>query len=313
MGKRLPKSGATSKTKPAGPGTKAGSDKARKPESTPPLGHLPAGLAERILEGMRVRPGQRVRLDQIDPDDNLGLDKDRAAALLERNRARMAELHELLWADDTRALLVVLQGMDTSGKDGLIRHVMTGLNPQGCKVVSFKVPSDEERDHDFLWRVHKRVPAKGEIGIFNRSHYEGVLAERVLGIVPPSVWRQRYNQINEFEELLEESGTHVVKFFLHISRDEQKARLEARLADPTKNWKFSLHDLDTRKRWDDYRAAFEDLLTKCSAHRAPWYVIPANRKWVRNLAASTIILRELESMRLRWPKPRLDVGSIRID
>jgi len=268
-------------------------------------------VLERV-EKLRVRPGARVDLAAIDPGDKLGLEKDSAEAILEENRAAMAELHELLWASGTRALLVVLQGMDTSGKDGVIKHCLTGLNPQGCCVVSFKVPSAEEAAHDFLWRIHKAVPRRGEIGIFNRSHYEGVLVERVLELTPAKVWKQRYDQINEFEELLSESGTRVVKMFLHISKDEQKARLEERVKDPTKNWKFDAHDLATRAKWDEYMEAFEEAIARTSTAHAPWYVIPANRKWVRNVAASRIIREELEAMDLKWPKAKMDVRKIRI-
>lgn len=287
---------------------------AKKPEPAAVVGDVKA-LAKRAaaaVEKLRVKPGAKLDLAAIDPESKLGFEKEEAEALIESNRARMAELHELLWADNSRALLLIMQGMDTSGKDGVIRHVMTGLNPQGCHVASFKVPTEEEADHDYLWRVHKQVPAKGEIGIFNRSHYEAVLAERVLGIVPEKTWKRRYAEINAFESLLENSGTHVVKLFLHISKDEQKERLQARLDDPIKNWKFSPGDLDTRAKWDAYRAAFEEALTKCSTAEAPWYVIPSNRKWVRNLCASTVVLAELESMGLKWPKPKFDLSKVKI-
>lgn len=265
-----------------------------------------------VFERLRVKPGAKVDLSKHDPADKLGFEKGDAEAFVLANREKMSELHELLWADNSKALLVVLQGMDTSGKDGVIRHCLTGLNPQGCKVVSFKVPSEEEADHDFLWRVHMRVPGKGEIGIFNRSHYEAVLVERVMELTPKSVWSHRYEQINEFEELLSESGTRVVKLFLHISKEEQRARLEARLKDPAKNWKFSMGDLEHRKRWDDYMRAFEDVLERCSTAHAPWYVIPSDRKWVRNICASSILLRELEAMDLKWPRTKLDVAKIRV-
>jgi PPK2 family polyphosphate:nucleotide phosphotransferase len=287
---------------------------AKKPEPATFNGAVNA-LAKRAavaVEKLRVKPGAKVDLAAIDPESKLGFEKEEAEALIESNRGRMAELHELLWADNSRALLLVMQGMDTSGKDGVIRHVMTGLNPQGCHVVSFKVPSEEEADHDYLWRIHKSVPGKGEIGIFNRSHYESVLVERVLGLVPEKVWKGRYEEINAFESLLENSGTHVVKLFLHISKDEQKERLQARLDDPTKNWKFSPHDLETRAKWAEYQRAFEDALGKCSTAEAPWYVIPSNRKWVRNLCASTVVLAELESMGLKWPKPKFDLSKVKI-
>jgi PPK2 family polyphosphate:nucleotide phosphotransferase len=270
------------------------------------------GLRAKIAR-LRIKPGARVDLGAFDPDDKLGFEKDDAPAILEGNRAAMEGLHELLWASCTRSLLVVLQGMDTSGKDGVIKHVLTGLNPQGCRVTSFKVPSEEESRHDFLWRIHKAAPARGEVGIFNRSHYEGVLVERVEELTPEAIWKKRYDQINQFEALLSEGGTRVVKMFLNISKGEQKERLEARLDDATKNWKFSEHDLVTRSKWREYARAFEDLLSRCSTRESPWYVVPGNRKWSRNIAASAIIRHELEAMDLKWPEPKLDVKRIRID
>jgi PPK2 family polyphosphate:nucleotide phosphotransferase len=260
-----------------------------------------------------VKPGSAVRLRDHDPADTLGLDKSKAEDELEDLRTRLGELHQLLWAENKRALLVVLQGMDTSGKDGTVRHVMTGVNPQGCTVTSFKRPSDEEADHDFLWRVHKAVPAKGDIGIFNRSHYEDVLVVRVDELVPKEVWSGRYEQINHFEKLLGDNQITMLKFFLHISREEQKERLEARLEDPTKNWKFSEHDLDARKKWDDYQRAYEDALAKCSTGHAPWRIIPADRKWVRNTAVARTIVETLEGFKMRWPRPAVDLKKIKIE
>src|ERR1051326_7995997 len=210
---------------------------------------------------VRVKPGSKVDLGEFDSGDDLGQDKDAAKQELETLRERLAELHELLWAENKRALLVVLQGMDTSGKDGTIRHVMSGVNPQGCRVTSFKQPSREEADHDYLWRVHAAAPGFGDIGIFNRSHYEDVRVVRAEGLVPKETWSQRYDQINAFEKHLTECGTTILKFFLHISKDEQKRRLQERLDDPKKNWKFDAHDLEARKRWDDYTEAYEEALT----------------------------------------------------
>jgi PPK2 family polyphosphate:nucleotide phosphotransferase len=260
-----------------------------------------------------VKPGSAVRLSDHDPADTLGLDKGAAQSELEDLRERLGELHQLLWAENRRALLVVLQGMDTSGKDGTIRQVMSGVNPQGCTVTSFKKPSEEEADHDFLWRMHRAAPCKGDIGIFNRSHYEDVLIVRVDGLVPREVWSARYDQINAFERILAESGTTVLKFFLHISKEEQKERLQERLDDPTKNWKFSAHDLEVRKKWDQYAGAYEDALTRCGTGQAPWRIIPAGRKWVRNVAVARTIVETLESFKMKWPRPAVDLKKIRIE
>ena len=211
-----------------------------------------------------------------------------------------------------RALLIVLQGLDTGGKDGTIRHVMSGVNPQGCKVTPFKVPAGEETDHDFLWRIHHAVPGFGYIGIFNRSHYEDVLVVRVHNIVPKSQWSRRYDQINNFEEFLTQNNVKILKFFLHISKDEQKKRLMDRIDDPDKHWKISEADFNERRFWNDYTAAYEDALTKCSTDAAPWYVIPSNKKWFRNLAVSHIIAETLEEMDLKLPKPSIDVKKLKM-
>jgi len=196
----------------------------------------------------------------------------------------------------------VLQGIDAGGKDGTIRHVMSGLNPQGVTVTSFKVPEGEEKRHDYLWRVHRAVPEWGDIGIFNRSHYEDVLVVRVHELVPKSVWSKRYDQINDFERMLSENGVRILKFFLLIGKDEQAKRFAARLDDPTKNWKFSAGDTKERKFWDDYMQAYEDAINKCSTPAAPWYVIPANHKWFRNLAVAQILRDEMRAMKLQYPK-----------
>ena len=213
----------------------------------------------------------------------------------------MADLQDRLWAEAKRSVLIVLQGIDAAGKDGTIQKVMEAFNPQGCPVSSFKVPNSEELAHDFLWRIHKRVPGKGEIGIFNRSHYEDVLVVRVHGLVPKSVWSKRYDQINDFERILAESGTTIIKFFLSIDRDEQRQRFQERYDDPKKRWKFSMGDLEERKLWDEYQAAFDDMLSKTSTDWAPWYVIPANRNWLRNLAVSTIVADTLEGLKPAYP------------
>ena len=260
-----------------------------------------------------ILPHKSVRLNDFDPDDTAGLNKgDKVHARLEKNILRMEDLQYRLYAEGRRALLIVLQGIDASGKDGTVRHVMSGLNPQGCRVTSFKVPSVEEAGHDFLWRIHKAMPAHGEIGIFNRSHYEDVLVVRVHQLVPKSVWSARYDQINAFEKLMSENGVTILKFFLHISKDEQKQRFEQRLGDPTRNWKISPADFKERKYWGEYRKAYETVLSRCSSSTAPWYVIPSNKKWFRNLAVSQIIVETLERMSPRFPKPTSDLSKIKV-
>ena len=254
----------------------------------------------------RVKPGAQLNLDRCDPDDTgeykkTDQGKEKAKAVTVQSIGRLEELQERLYANGTRSLLIVLQGMDTSGKDGTIKHVMSGVNPQGCKVATFKAPSNSELAHDFLWRVHHEVPAKGQIGIFNRSHYEDVLITRVHKMISAKVAAQRLNQIKEFEELLAENGTTILKFFLHISKDEQKERLEARIRDPEKRWKFSEGDLEERKLWADYMAAFEEVLSATSTAHAPWYIVPANRKWYRNFVVADRVVDALEDMKLKTP------------
>jgi PPK2 family polyphosphate:nucleotide phosphotransferase len=267
----------------------------------------------KLYKQFKVSPHAHLRLSQFDPDDTAGFNKgDKAHVHLEKNVERMADLQYRLYAEGRRAILIILQGMDASGKDGTVRHVMTGLNPQGCRVTSFKVPSAEEVQHDFLWRIHKAVPAHGEIGIFNRSQYEDVLVVRVHKLVPKSVWSARYDEINTFERLLSENGVTILKFFLHISKDEQKERLEARLKDPARNWKISPADLKERERWDDYVKAYEAVLKKCSTPTAPWFVIPSNKKWFRNLAVSQIIVETLEQMNPKFPKAAFDVSRLKV-
>ena len=256
-----------------------------------------------------VKPGSKLKLSQRDPDDTHGFTKAKAERELEKHRVKMDALQELLYAEKKHALLIVLQALDAGGKDGTIRHVMSGVNPQGCQVTSFKTPTAEELGHDFLWRVHKAVPIKGAIGIFNRSHYEDVLIARVHNLVPKAVWSKRYEDINNFESLLDRSGVRILKFFLHIGKDEQKKRFEARLADPNKTWKASAADFTERTHWDEYTAAFEDALSKCSERHAPWYVVPANKKWFRNLAVSQIIVEALEGLKMSYPKPEMDASQ----
>ncbi len=256
------------------------------------------------LGPLRATPGKRVDLDEIDTRGTPGWDaKDRAGAearTLELN-AELEELQEILWAQGTRRLLVVLQAMDAGGKDGTIRHVFDGVNPTGVRVASFKKPSPLELSRDYLWRIHAQVPADGEIVIFNRSHYEDVLVVRVLGLVPEVEWRRRYGHIRDFERLLVDEGTHIIKIMLHISKDEQRERLQDRLDDPEKHWKFDPTDLDMRERWDDFMEAFADAISETSTDDAPWYVVPADRKWYRDLAISEILVQTLRSMDLDYP------------
>jgi PPK2 family polyphosphate:nucleotide phosphotransferase len=268
----------------------------------------------KITRKLTVEPGSKIKLSQFDPSWDGGLDgKEEAAGKLQKNLDRLAVLQQLLYAEEKRTVLIVLQGIDAAGKDGTIRHVMTGLNPQGCRVVSFKVPNEEERRHDYLWRVHKQMAAAGEIAIFNRSHYEEVLVVRVHNLVPKAVWSKRYDEINDFERMLSNNGVKILKFFLYISKDEQKKRFEERISNPDKNWKFSLADVEERTYWDDYMAAFEDALSKCSTEYAPWYVIPANRKWFRNLAVSEVLVEALEAMKMSYPKPAADLAKIQFE
>jgi len=260
-----------------------------------------------------VKPGARVKLSDWDTDFTAGLSgKSAANALMAKNLKRLAELQYLLYAESKRALLIVLQAMDAGGKDGTIRHVMGPMNPQSCKVTSFKAPTEEELAHDFLWRIHRATPRKGEIGIFNRSHYEDVLIVRVHGLVPKSVWSKRYSQINEFERILVANDTHILKFYLHISSREQLKRLKKRLEEPDKHWKINPQDFEERQHWGDYMAAYENMLRRCSTAHAPWFVIPADKKWFRNLAVSQILVEYLEKLKMKFPQPACDIRTIRV-
>jgi PPK2 family polyphosphate:nucleotide phosphotransferase len=257
-----------------------------------------------------VVPGQHVRLLDRNAGRTYGWDEDEADRALKENRERLEDLQYEMYADGRFALLVVLQAIDAGGKDGTIRKVGTAFNPQGCTVTSFKAPSSEELKHDYLWRIHQHVPRRGEIGIFNRSHYEDVIIARVDNLVPRAVWVKRYAQINDFERMLTENHVRVVKLFLHISKDEQKRRFEARLREPHKRWKWDPQDLEKRKQWDEYLRAFEAALTHCSSAHAPWYVVPADRKWFRNFVVSQILVQELEKMHLRFPAATVDPSAI---
>lgn len=262
-----------------------------------------------------VEPGKKIKLSERDPQDTGDFKggKEEGLQALAKLNEKLQELQELLYAEGKHKVLVVLQAMDTGGKDGAIRRVFDGVNPQGVKVASFKVPTPEEVAHDFLWRVHKVVPANGELVVFNRSHYEDVLVVRVHNYVPKEVWSKRYEQINAFEKMLAENGTTILKFFLHISKDEQKERLQARLDDPTKHWKFSVGDLGERKRWDEYQSAYEDALNKTSTEHAPWYVVPANRKWYRDLVISTVLVDVLKGLKMKFPEPKDDLSGVVIE
>lgn len=259
---------------------------------------------------IKVKPNQRVKLADIDLEDTGGLEKQAAKERLAKNIERLSELQEVLYAEGKHALLIVLQAMDAGGKDGTIRSIMSGVNPQGVSVTSFKAPTAEELAHDFLWRVHKPVPPRGMIGIFNRSHYEDVLVVRVKNLVPKAIWQPRYDHINNFEQLLVDSGVTILKFYLHISKEEQKKRLQSRLDQPEKHWKFNPADLGERERWDDYMQAFEDVFEKCSTKTAPWYIIPANKKWYRNVLISETIIKTLESLDMKFPEPAADLDKI---
>ncbi|MGH7206724.1 MAG: PPK2 family polyphosphate kinase [Nitrospiraceae bacterium] len=260
----------------------------------------------------RVKPGTKLDLGKFDPDDTGSYKKNeegktKAKAAKAERIEQLRGLQERLYANASRALLIVLQGMDTSGKDGTIKNVMSGVNPQGCRVATFKTPTPLEVAHDFLWRVHREAPPMGHIGIFNRSHYEDVLITRVHGLISEKQAKLRLTQIQEFEELLSESGTVVLKFFLHISKEEQRERLEERIRDPEKRWKFNLGDLEERKLWDEYLVAFEQVISATSTDHAPWYIVPANRKWYRDLVVADTVVATLEDMKLKCPPPPKDV------
>ena len=260
-----------------------------------------------------VAPGKKVRLRQFDPACTAGFEHDAAARqATDKCLQRLDERQYLLYAENRRALLIVLQGMDAAGKDGTIRHVMGAFNPQSCRVTAFKAPTPLELAHDFLWRIHQAVPRHGEVGIFNRSHYEDVLVARVHGLVPKRVWSARYDQINAFEQTLIDSGVHIVKFFLYIDKDEQRKRLQGRLDDKGRHWKLDPLDFEERKLWGDYIAAYEDALSKCSTPQAPWYVIPSNHKWFRNLAVAKILTETMAEWDIKLPEPKFDVSKIKL-
>jgi PPK2 family polyphosphate:nucleotide phosphotransferase len=260
----------------------------------------------------RVQPGEKIDLDAIDADFKpKGMDREDAEEEFRDLTDELRDLQHLMYAEDRRSLLIVLQGRDAAGKDGTIRHVFGPLNPQGTRVTSFKVPSKEELAHDFLWRCHKAAPKRGTVGIFNRSHYEDVLVVRVHDLVPKEVWSKRYDHINAFEGLLADSGTVTLKFYLHIDREEQLERFKKRIDNPRKNWKISDSDYSERPYWDAYTEAFENALSRCSTDIAPWFVIPANRKWARNLVVADIVAETMRGLGMRFPEPEVDMEEIR--
>jgi len=275
-----------------------------------------ARASERVsaLARYRVAPGSSVSLAEWDADDHslYGLDKDSSKDVLKELNKEMEALQELLFAEGKHKVLIVIQATDTGGKDGTITHVFEGVNPQGVDVAAFKVPTPEELAHDYLWRVHKQTPGAGKIVIFNRSHYEDVLVVRVHNLVPEERWRARYEQINHFEAMLAAEGTTILKFFLHISKDEQKLRLQERLDDPAKRWKFSVGDLKERALWNDYQSAYEEAISRTSTDVAPWYIIPANRKWYRNLVISEIVIETLKGLGMAYPEPP-DLSAVVIE
>ena len=274
----------------------------------------PIGKARKAPGGIViVRPGDKIRLKEIDAAAKPAQSKEEAAGAVETLRARLAELQQMLYAEHKRSLLMVVQAMDTGGKDGAIKKICSGLDPNGVQLTNFKVPSPEERDHDFLWRIHANTPRKGSIGIWNRSHYEDVLVPLVYKQIDEQVWRERCEDINAFERLLCRNGVTLLKFFLHISKEEQKARLEARLRDPQKLWKFNTGDLKERALWAEYQRAYEDAINSCATGYAPWHIVPADRKWARNLWMLQTIVRTLEEMKPQYPPAAFDPKKIVIE
>ena len=274
-----------------------------------PLSDTALGMIKPIIAN------DKTRLAKIDPRDSCGFDgdKDASVALLSALSAELSALQDILYAEHKHKVLVVLQAMDTGGKDGVLKKVFLGMNPQGLGVVSYKVPTALEFDRDYLWRIHQHVPAKGEIVVFNRSHYEDVLVTRVHGLVDDATAKRRFRQINDFEKMLAEEGATILKFFLHISRDEQKQRLQDRLDDPTKRWKFNLGDIAERKRWDDYQRFYEEAINATSATHAPWHIVPADRKWLRDVYVSLVLLQTLRALDMRYPSGPPELAGLRIE
>jgi PPK2 family polyphosphate:nucleotide phosphotransferase len=260
----------------------------------------------------RVKPGSKVDLGKVDASfRDRHESHELALPEIEQYSQKLHDLQYLMYAEGKRSLLICLQGRDAAGKDGTINHVLGAMNPQGCTVTGFKVPSREEAAHDFLWRYHQATPDKGHVAIFNRSHYEDVLVQRVHIMVPKEIWSRRYEHINDFERMLYENGTHILKFYLHIDPEEQLARFRQRIDDPARHWKISDGDYAERPFWDAYTGAFEDALGKCSTECAPWFIIPSNHKWFRNLAISRIVAEALEALKMKFPEPTVDIEEIR--
>ena len=269
---------------------------------------------QRMMDKIVVEPGTKAQLARREAGDTLGLgDKLSGQVRSEMLATTLGELHNRLWAEAKRSVVLVLQGMDASGKDGTIRRVLSGLNPQGCTVTNFKVPTDLQLAHDYLWRVHNHAPARGLLGVWNRSHYEDVVAARMLGLIDDEHCAKRYRHIREFEQMLHDEGTSVVKVFLHISKEEQRRRLQARIDDPTKNWKFQKSDIEARRQWDQYQERYEEAITESSTERAPWYVVPSDRKWVRDVAVAELLIRVLEELDPQIPDPEPGLEGIVIE
>jgi len=269
---------------------------------------------QRMMDTIVVEPGTKAHLDRRAGDDTLGLaDKLAGQARSEDLAVRLGDLHNRLWAEAERSVVLVLQGMDASGKDGTIRRVLSGLNPQGCTVTNFKVPTELQLAHDYLWRVHNNAPARGLLGVWNRSHYEDVVAVRMLGLIDDDQLAKRYRHIREFERMLHDEGTSIVKVFLHISKEEQRARLQARIDDPAKNWKFQKSDIEARRQWDQYQVRYEEAITETSSDWALWYVVPSDRKWVRDVAVAELLVRVLEELDPQIPDPEPGLEGIVIE
>ena len=267
-----------------------------------------------ITNKLMVTEGKKINLQKLSPEYDFSINEKKAEFVLKQNlKKRMSDLQYRLYAERKKALLIVFQGIDTSGKDSTIRHVISAFNPQSCTVKAFKEPTTEDLSHDFLWCIHKSAPAKGEIVIFNRSHYEDIIQPRVHKTIHKSIWSQRYEHINAFEKCLSDSSIKIIKFFLHISKEEQRKRLEERLNDPSKHWKVSERDMEDRKFWSSYTVAYQDIFKRCSNTWAPWYIIPANKKWFRNLAVGLIIVVTIERMKPKFPKPAINLSKIVID
>lgn len=270
--------------------------------------------ANEIIKKLMVIEGKKTNLQRLSPDYNFSIDEEKAEYVLKQNlKKRMSELQYRLYAERKNGLLIVFQGIDTSGKDSTIRHVISAFNPQSCAVKAFKEPTTEDLSHDFLWRIHKRAPSRGEIVVFNRSHYEDIIQPRVHKTIHKSIWSQRYEHINAFERCLSDNSIKIIKFFLHISKEEQRKRLEERMNDPSKQWKASESDITERKFWNNYTVAYQDIINRCSNLWAPWYIIPANKKWFRNLVVALVIVDTLERMKPKFPKPTINLSKMTID